>query len=69
MRTIIGLECTKCKNKNYSTTKNKNRTPDKLVMKKFCPKPVAGRLGTSGRRAARPGEPPAPASRPRERGE
>ena len=37
MRTIIGLECTKCKNKNYSTTKNKNRTPDKLVMKKFCP--------------------------------
>ena len=37
MRTIIGLECTVCKNKNYSTTKNKTRTPDKLEMKKFCP--------------------------------
>ena len=36
-RTIIGLECTKCKNRNYSTTKNKTRTPDKLVLKKFCP--------------------------------
>jgi large subunit ribosomal protein L33 len=37
MRSIIGLECTACKNKNYSTTKNKTRTPDKLVMNKFCP--------------------------------
>jgi len=37
MRVIIGLECTTCKNKNYSTTKNKTRTPDKLVLKKFCP--------------------------------
>jgi large subunit ribosomal protein L33 len=37
MRTIIGLECTVCKNKNYSTTKNKTRTPDKLEIKKFCP--------------------------------
>ena len=38
MRVIIGLECTKCRDKNYSTTKNKNRMPDKLVLKKFCPK-------------------------------
>jgi len=37
MRTIIGLECTVCKNKNYSTTKNKTRQPDKLEIKKFCP--------------------------------
>jgi large subunit ribosomal protein L33 len=37
MRSIIGLECTVCKNKNYSTTKNKTRTPDKLELKKFCP--------------------------------
>ena len=37
MRVIIGLECSACKNKNYSTTKNKTKTPDKLVLKKFCP--------------------------------
>jgi len=36
MRTIIQLECTACKNRNYSTTKNKNRTPDRLNFKKFC---------------------------------
>ena len=38
MRVIIGLECTSCKDRNYSTTKNKTRTPDKLLLKKFCPK-------------------------------
>ena len=37
MRTIIQLACGGCKNRNYSTTKNKTRTPDKLVLKKYCP--------------------------------
>ncbi|MBI2092563.1 MAG: 50S ribosomal protein L33 [Deltaproteobacteria bacterium] len=37
MRSIIQLACSECKNRNYSTTKNKTKTPDKLVMKKFCP--------------------------------
>ncbi len=37
MRTIIQLSCEDCKNRNYSVTKNKTRTPDKLVKKKFCP--------------------------------
>ncbi len=37
MRVIIGLECGTCKNRNYSTTKNKTKMPDKLVLKKFCP--------------------------------
>jgi len=36
MRTIIQLECTVCKNRNYSTTKNKTTTPDRLEKKKFC---------------------------------
>lgn len=36
MRTIIQLECTTCKNRNYSTTKNKTRTPDRLNFKKYC---------------------------------
>ena len=37
IRAIIQMECTDCKNRNYSTTKNKRTTPDKLQMKKFCP--------------------------------
>ncbi|MCR4285753.1 MAG: 50S ribosomal protein L33 [Candidatus Kaiserbacteria bacterium] len=36
MRVIIQMECTDCKNRNYSTTKNKTRTPDRLQMKKYC---------------------------------
>ncbi len=36
MRDLITLACQKCKRRNYSTTKNKSSTPDKLEMKKFC---------------------------------
>lgn len=32
----ILLECTACKNRNYSSTKNKKKSPDKLELKKFC---------------------------------
>ena len=37
-RTIITLECTTCKERNYSTTKNKKKTQDKLTRSKFCPR-------------------------------
>jgi len=37
MREIIQLECGSCKRRNYSTTKNKKNTPDKLERKKYCP--------------------------------
>jgi len=37
MRDIITLACGDCKNRNYTTTKNKKTTPDKLELKKFCP--------------------------------
>ncbi|MBN1526497.1 MAG: 50S ribosomal protein L33 [Candidatus Omnitrophica bacterium] len=33
---IITLECTVCKNRNYSSTKNKKKNPDKLELSKFC---------------------------------
>ena len=36
MRDIITLSCTECKNRNYTTTKNKRAHPDKLEFKKFC---------------------------------
>ena len=37
MRTIIQLACTECKRRNYSTTKNKQKQPDRLEIKKYCP--------------------------------
>jgi large subunit ribosomal protein L33 len=36
MRVIITLECTQCKRRNYTTTKNKRTTPEKLELSKFC---------------------------------
>ena len=36
VREIITLQCTECKRRNYSTTKNKKTTTDKLEKKKFC---------------------------------
>jgi large subunit ribosomal protein L33 len=35
-RAIISLECKDCKRRNYSTTKNKRTTPDKLEFSKYC---------------------------------
>ncbi|MBI5048184.1 MAG: 50S ribosomal protein L33 [Deltaproteobacteria bacterium] len=36
MRDIITLACGDCKNRNYTTTKNKKTTPDRLELKKYC---------------------------------
>ena len=36
MRIILLLQCTECKNRNYSTMKNKKNTPDKLEVSKYC---------------------------------
>jgi large subunit ribosomal protein L33 len=36
MRDIVTLACGDCKRRNYSTTKNKKRTPDRLAFKKYC---------------------------------
>jgi large subunit ribosomal protein L33 len=36
MRDIVTLQCTECKRRNYTTTKNKKNTPDKLQFKKYC---------------------------------
>jgi large subunit ribosomal protein L33 len=35
-RVIITLECTVCRERNYSTTKNKRTSTEKLELKKFC---------------------------------
>jgi len=36
MRDIITLACSDCKNRNYTTTKNKKTTTDRLELKKYC---------------------------------
>ncbi|MBU1053410.1 MAG: 50S ribosomal protein L33 [Proteobacteria bacterium] len=36
MRVIISMSCSECKRKNYTTTKNKRTTPDKLEFSKYC---------------------------------
>ena len=36
MREIITLQCGECKNRNYTTTKNKKKHSERLETKKFC---------------------------------
>jgi large subunit ribosomal protein L33 len=36
MREIVTLQCSECKERNYSTTKNKKTTTGRLEFKKFC---------------------------------
>ena len=37
MRVRVTLECKECDRRNYTTTKNKRTTPDKILLKKYCP--------------------------------
>lgn len=37
-RIIFALECTECKERNYTSKKNKMNTQDKVNLLKFCPK-------------------------------
>ncbi|MEA1971842.1 MAG: 50S ribosomal protein L33 [Candidatus Cloacimonadota bacterium] len=37
MRTIVTLACTVCKNRNYTTTKNRSLHPGRISHKKYCP--------------------------------
>ncbi|MFO8049885.1 MAG: 50S ribosomal protein L33 [Desulfosudaceae bacterium] len=36
MRVTVTLSCSQCKRRNYTTTKNKRTTPDKLALNKYC---------------------------------
>ncbi|MFW0884497.1 50S ribosomal protein L33 [Candidatus Acidulodesulfobacterium sp. H_13] len=36
MREIITLACGECKRRNYTTTKNKKLSSEKLSVKKYC---------------------------------
>jgi large subunit ribosomal protein L33 len=36
MRDIIDLACTECKQRNYTSRKNKKNDPDRIELNKFC---------------------------------
>ena len=36
MRDIIQMACGGCKRRNYSTTKNKKKTTERLALSKYC---------------------------------
>ncbi len=44
MRVIITLACTECNERNYTTTKNKRNHPDRMELKKHCPRCNGHRL-------------------------
>ena len=35
---VITLECTECRERNYTTEKNRRNDPARLELKKFCPR-------------------------------
>ena len=37
-REMVTLQCTTCKERNYTTTKNRKTTTDRLEFSKFCPR-------------------------------
>jgi len=37
MREKVQLQCSECKNKNYTTTRNKKKHTEKYELKKYCP--------------------------------
>jgi len=36
MQTIINMECTDCKNRNYTTTKNKTQHSERMERNRYC---------------------------------
>jgi large subunit ribosomal protein L33 len=37
-RTIIHLACTECRERTYTTSKNRRNDPERLELRKFCPR-------------------------------
>jgi len=37
-RQIIHLACSECRERTYTTTKNRRNDPDRITLNKFCPR-------------------------------
>jgi large subunit ribosomal protein L33 len=38
VRIVARMACTDCKERNYTTTKNRRNDPQRLEFKKYCPR-------------------------------
>ena len=38
VRPVITLACTECKERNYTTEKNRRNDPARMTIKKYCPR-------------------------------
>ena len=38
VRSLITLACTECKERNYTSEKNRRNDPNRLEMQKYCPR-------------------------------
>lgn len=38
VRPVITLACSECKERNYTTQKNRRNDPGRMELKKFCPR-------------------------------
>ncbi len=36
VRLIVALECTECKERNYTTEKNRRNDPSRMELEKYC---------------------------------
>ncbi|MFC2024513.1 50S ribosomal protein L33 [Chloroflexota bacterium] len=43
-RTIVHLACTECRERIYTTAKNKRNDPQRMELKKYCPRCRVHRL-------------------------
>jgi len=46
---VVEMTCTECRNRNYVTTKNRRNDPDRLELRKFCPRCRGHRLHREAR--------------------
>lgn len=37
-RIIVHLACTQCRERTYTTTKNRRNDPERLELRKYCPR-------------------------------
>ncbi|MGD8457838.1 MAG: 50S ribosomal protein L33 [Anaerolineales bacterium] len=37
-RPVVTMECTECKERNYTTEKNRRNDPNRIEFKKYCPR-------------------------------
>lgn len=38
VRVVITLACTECKERNYTTFKNRRNDPNRMELEKYCPR-------------------------------